>query len=184
MLRAWRRAISCCGKVAVARGKCGLGKVANIDWQEISAFEIKNATIRLGEEITPSASCIVVQSVARRLWRKCGKDEVCQLDTGRDPRHVPGTRGVAQCGRWGAGAAAQRARRINGNRREDKVLCDRGMPTWQAIDGNGDGEISQIEFIKALRRDKNLAVSCAAACLAFFLSAPCVCAGWPGSFLG
>jgi hypothetical protein len=57
MLRAWRRAISCCGKVAVARGKCGLGKVANIDWQEISAFEIKNATIRLGEEITPSASC-------------------------------------------------------------------------------------------------------------------------------
>ncbi len=55
------------------------------------------------------------------------------------------------------------------------MLCDRGMPTWQAIDGNGDGEISQIEFIKALRRDKNLAVSCAAACLAFFLSAPCVC---------
>jgi hypothetical protein len=24
--------------VAVARGKCGLGKVANIDWQEISEF--------------------------------------------------------------------------------------------------------------------------------------------------
>jgi hypothetical protein len=54
---------------------------------------------------------------------------------------------------------------------------DRGMPTWQAIDGNGDGEISQIEFIKALRRDKQLAVSCAAACLAFSLSAPWACAG-------
>ena len=30
------------------RGKCGLGKVANIDWHEISAFEIKNTTIRPG----------------------------------------------------------------------------------------------------------------------------------------
>ena len=27
---------------------------------------------------------------------------------------------------------------------------------WQTIDLNGDGEISQIEFIKALRRDRQL----------------------------
>jgi hypothetical protein len=36
--------------VAAARGKCGLGKVANIDWHEISAFEIKNTTIRPGSK--------------------------------------------------------------------------------------------------------------------------------------
>jgi len=37
--------IPCWGKVAAARGKCGLGKVANIDWHEISAFEIKNQLV-------------------------------------------------------------------------------------------------------------------------------------------
>ena len=43
---AWNWAIPCWGKVAVARGKCGLGKVANKDWREISAFAITNTTIR------------------------------------------------------------------------------------------------------------------------------------------
>jgi hypothetical protein len=38
---AWNWAIPCWGKVAVARGKCGLGKVANTDWHEISACVIK-----------------------------------------------------------------------------------------------------------------------------------------------
>jgi hypothetical protein len=42
----WRRAIPRWGNEAVARGKCGLGKVANIDWQEISLCAIKNATIQ------------------------------------------------------------------------------------------------------------------------------------------
>jgi len=31
MHRAWNLAIPCWGKVAVGRGKCGLGKVANVD---------------------------------------------------------------------------------------------------------------------------------------------------------
>ena len=42
---------------------------------------------------------------------------------------------------------------------------DQGVPArWQAIDLNGDGEISQIEFIKALRRDHKIGtwVLCAA----------------------
>jgi len=41
------RAIPCWGKVSVARGKCGLGKVANRDWHEISACAIKNETFLL-----------------------------------------------------------------------------------------------------------------------------------------
>jgi hypothetical protein len=39
-------------KWQAACGKCGLGKVANIDWHEISAFEIKNTTIRPGSKNT------------------------------------------------------------------------------------------------------------------------------------
>ena len=50
MQRVWNWSIPCWGKVAAECGKCGLGKVANIDWHEISAFEIKNATIRPGSK--------------------------------------------------------------------------------------------------------------------------------------
>ena len=50
MLRAWNWSIPSWGKVAAACAKCGLGKVANIDWHEISAFEIKNTTIRPGSK--------------------------------------------------------------------------------------------------------------------------------------
>ena len=39
---AWDRTIPCWGKVAVARGKCGLGKVANIDWHEIGMCNYKH----------------------------------------------------------------------------------------------------------------------------------------------
>jgi hypothetical protein len=35
------REIPCWGKVAVVRGKCRLGKVANIDWHEISHLKFK-----------------------------------------------------------------------------------------------------------------------------------------------
>ncbi len=39
----------------------------------------------------------------------------------------------------------------------DMPAHDRDMPArWQAIDLDGNGEISQIEFIKALRRDPQL----------------------------
>jgi len=36
------QAIPCWGKVALARGKCGLGKVANIDWHEIGMCNYKH----------------------------------------------------------------------------------------------------------------------------------------------
>jgi len=38
------------GQSGSCGGKCGLGKVANIDWHEISVFEIKNTTIRPGSK--------------------------------------------------------------------------------------------------------------------------------------
>ena len=44
---AWGTAIPRRGKVAGVRGKSGLGKVANVDWDEISVSESKNETIRL-----------------------------------------------------------------------------------------------------------------------------------------
>jgi hypothetical protein len=50
MQSTWDWAIPCWGKVAVARGKRGLGKVANVDWHEISAYAIKNETIRSGSK--------------------------------------------------------------------------------------------------------------------------------------
>ena len=50
MQGSWGRSIPCWGKVAAACGKCGLGKVANIEWHKISAFEIKNTTIRSGSK--------------------------------------------------------------------------------------------------------------------------------------
>ena len=50
MQSTWNWAIPCWGKVAVARGKRGLGKVANVDWHEISAYAIKNETIRSGSK--------------------------------------------------------------------------------------------------------------------------------------
>jgi hypothetical protein len=57
MQSTWRRAIPCWSKVAVARGKCGLGMVANMDWQEISECAIKNATIRPGSKNSKIATC-------------------------------------------------------------------------------------------------------------------------------
>jgi hypothetical protein len=57
MQSTWRRAIPCWSKVAVARGKCGLGMVANMDWHEISECEIKNATIRPGSKNSKIATC-------------------------------------------------------------------------------------------------------------------------------
>ena len=52
MQSTWDWAIPCWGKVAVARGKRGLGKVANVDWHEISACAIKNSTFQLGSQIS------------------------------------------------------------------------------------------------------------------------------------
>ena len=51
----WFRATPCCCKVAAVRGKCGLGKVANMDWHEISECAIKYATIRPGSQISKIA---------------------------------------------------------------------------------------------------------------------------------
>ena len=55
MQNTWFRATPCCCKVAAARGKCGLGKVANMDWHEISECAIKYATIRPGSQISKIA---------------------------------------------------------------------------------------------------------------------------------
>ena len=55
MQSTWDRSIPCCCKVAAARGKCGLGKVANMDWHEISECAIKYATIRPGSQISKIA---------------------------------------------------------------------------------------------------------------------------------
>jgi len=55
MQSTWDWAIPCWGKVAVARGKRGLGKVANVDWHEISACAIKNSTFQLGSQISKIA---------------------------------------------------------------------------------------------------------------------------------
>jgi hypothetical protein len=55
MQSTWGRSIPCCCKVAAARGKCGLGKVANMDWHEISECAIKYATIRPGSQISKIA---------------------------------------------------------------------------------------------------------------------------------
>ena len=52
MQSTWNWAIPCWGKVAVARGKRGLGKVANVDWHEISACAIKNSTFQFGSQIS------------------------------------------------------------------------------------------------------------------------------------
>ena len=57
MQSTWDWAIPCWGKVAVARGKRGLGKVANVDWHEISAYAIKTETIRSDQKTRKFATC-------------------------------------------------------------------------------------------------------------------------------
>ena len=63
---AWNWAIPCCCKVAVIRGKCGLGKVANMDWHEISASVIKNATCRPESQISKIATCPLLYHLPTR----------------------------------------------------------------------------------------------------------------------
>ncbi len=56
-------------------------------------------------------------------WGKRGKDEVRKPYRGRDPRHVPGPRVVAQCGCYGAVAAECRVPLTGG--------CPRGRPSTE-----------------------------------------------------
>ena len=63
---AWNWAIPCWGKVAVARGKRGLGKVAKVDWHEISACAIKNSTFQLGSQISKIATCPLLYHLPTR----------------------------------------------------------------------------------------------------------------------
>ena len=66
MQSTWGRSIPCCCKVAAARGKCGLGKVANIDWHEIPASVIKNATCRPESQISKIATCPLLYHLPTR----------------------------------------------------------------------------------------------------------------------
>ena len=68
---AWNWAIPCCCKVAVIRGKCGLGKVANMDWHEISECAIKNATIRPGSQNSKIATWASSTRVKHRARQCC-----------------------------------------------------------------------------------------------------------------
>ena len=58
--------IPCWSKAAVACGKCGLGKVANVDWHEISASVIKNATCRPESQISKIATCPLLYHLPTR----------------------------------------------------------------------------------------------------------------------
>ena len=94
-------------------------------------------------------SGVIAGHVSGPGWRK---NEVRQPDAGRDPEHLRGVCARRQNhrppGRAGAWWSAPR------------TVVTQSVPAWwQAIDLDGNGEISQIEFIKALRKDAQLGIN-------------------------